>query len=394
MSFPIMGAGLSFIDALFEAISGVTTTGLSTQSSLLTASPTFLFARAWMQWYGGLGIVVLSLALVMQPGILAKGLAVEEVEQDNLVGSTRAHARQILMVYAALTLLGVSGAWLAGIGFFNAVLYTFAAVSTGGFAPMDGSLAALSWPLQAGITLLCFAGAIPLTLYYQVVKQRKLSAVGFLQLCTLMIACALVAIAVATTMTLTGDMSWSQVLQHAPLLAISAQSSAGFSSMPTEQLDAGSKLMLIFSMLIGGSAGSTAGGLKLLRLLIVISVLRLIILRTCLPKHAVVEPRLAGRRLGSDEIQVALLLMLLFVAVVALSWLPFVVMGYDPLDALFEVVSATGTVGLSVGVSSASLPPLLKGILCADMLLGRLEIMAWLVVIYPRTWFGRRMEDA
>jgi trk system potassium uptake protein TrkH len=176
------------------------------------------------------------------------------------------------------------------------------------------------------------------------------------------------------------------------LLAFSAQTTAGFSSMPFAQLDAGSKLLLIFSMLVGGGLGSTAGGFKLLRLLIAASVIRLILLRTCLPKHAVIEPRLAGHRLQDEEIGAALLLILLFVAVVALSWLPFVAMGYSPLESLFEVVSATGTVGLSVGLTSATLPALLKGILCVDMLMGRLEIIAWLVMLYPGTWFGRRME--
>ena len=84
-------------------------------------------------------------------------------------------------------------------------------------------------------------------------------------------------------------------------------------------------------------------------------------------------------------------IIILFVLVIIISWLPFVFMGYDPLDSLFEVVSATGTVGLSAGVTSLALPGLLKGILCADMLLGRLEILAWLVVVYPGTWMGRRL---
>jgi trk system potassium uptake protein TrkH len=82
------------------------------------------------------------------------------------------------------------------------------------------------------------------------------------------------------------------------------------------------------------------------------------------------------------------------VMVVAVSWLPFVAMGHRPLDALFEVVSATATVGLSTGITDAGLPALLKGVLCADMLFGRLEIIAWLVLLFPGTWFGRRMESA
>ena len=173
MSYPMMGSGLGFLDALFEAVSGVTTTGLSTKATLVGAPATFLFARAWMQWYGGLGIVVLSLALVMQPGLVAKGLAVTETETDDLVGGTRARARRILKVYGVLTALGIVGSLSVGVGFFDAVLYTFAAVSTGGFAPYDGSLAALGWLAQVWITLLCLAGAIPLTFYHQMLQKKR-----------------------------------------------------------------------------------------------------------------------------------------------------------------------------------------------------------------------------
>jgi len=392
MSYPMMGSGLGFLDGFFEAISGVTTTGLSTKATLAGAPPTFLFARAWMQWYGGLGIVVLSLALIMQPGLVAKGLTVTETETDDLVGGTRAHARRVLKAYGVLTALGIIGSLSVGVGFFDAVLYTFAAVSTGSFAPHDGSLATLGWLAQGWITLLCLAGAIPLTFYHRRLQERRRVAVDFLQVQAVVIASLVVSLAVGASMRLSAGMTWPQVLHHAPLLAFSAQTTAGFSSMPCAELDASSKLVLIFSMLVGAGVGSTGGGFKLLRLLIAASVFRLILLRTCLPKHAVIEPRLAGRRLQDEEIRAALLLILLFVVVAALSWLPFVAMGYSPLDSLFEVVSAMGTVGLSVGLTSATLPALLKGILCVDMLMGRLEIIAWLVMLYPGTWFGRRME--
>jgi trk system potassium uptake protein TrkH len=392
MSYPLMSSGLGFLDAFFEAISGVTTTGLSTKATLVGSPETFLFARAWMQWYGGLGIVVFSLALVMQQGLVAKSLAVTEVEADDLVGGTRAHTRRILKVYIVLTVLGIIGVWSAGTGFIDALLYTFAAVSTGGFAPDDGSLAGLGWPAQMWITLLCLAAAIPLKFYHRFVKEKRIIGVDFLQLKAVVIASLVSSLAMVAALRLSGGMAWPQVVRHAPLLAFSAQTTAGFSSISCAQLDADSKLVLIFSMLMGGGAGSTAGGFKVLRLLIVASVLRLIILRTCLSKHAVIEPRLAGRRLQDEEIHEALMLIILFVSVVGLSWLPFVAMGYNPLDSLFEVVSATGTVGLSVGITSTKLPALLKGILCIDMLMGRLEIIAWLMILYPGTWFGRRME--
>jgi trk/ktr system potassium uptake protein len=395
MAYPMMGFGLSFLDALFEAVSGVTTTGLSTQATLVGASSTFLFSRAWMQWYGGLGIVVLALALVMQSGLVAKGLAVAEVEAADLVGSTKVHMRRILKVYVALTLLGIAGLWLAGLGVFDAVLYTFAAVSTGGFAPQDESVAMFGGFAQAWIMLTCLAGALPLTLYHRLLLQdQRHAGVDVLQLVAVVGAATAIALLLGTGMRLVGGLSWAQIFHQAPLLAVSAQSTAGFSSMPVAELDPGSKLMVIFSMMVGGGAGSTAGGIKVLRLLIAASAFRLIVVRTGLTRHAVVEPRLGGRRLEGEEIQEALLLIVLFAIVVAVSWVPFVALGYRPLDALFEVVSATGTVGLSTGITSAALPAHLKVVLCADMLLGRLEIVAWLVLLLPGTWFGRRMETA
>ncbi|XXJ20323.1 TrkH family potassium uptake protein [Desulfovibrio caledoniensis] len=392
MSYPMMGAGFGFLDALFEAISGVTTTGLSTKATLAGASKTFLFARAWMQWYGGLGVVVLSLALIMQSGLVAKGLAVTEAETDDLVGGTRAYAQRILKIYGALTALGIIGSLMVGIGFWKAVLYTFAAVSTGGFAPYDGSLATFGWLPQVWITLLCLAGATPLALYYRMATRKRHVPVDYLQFKLLVLIPIMASLMVGATMRLNAGMDWSEVFRHAPLLAFSAQTTAGFSSMPCEQLDPGSKLILIFSMLVGGGVGSTSGGFKLLRLLIVVSVFRLLLLRTGLTKHTIIEPRLAGRRLQDKEIRMALLLILLFILIVAMSWLLFVAMGYDPLDSLFEVASATGTAGLSVGLTSAALPSLLKGVLCVDMLMGRLEIIAWLVMLYPGTWIGRRLE--
>lgn len=88
-----------------------------------------------------------------------------------------------------------------------------------------------------------------------------------------------------------------------------------------------------------------------------------------------------------------MLIILFFILIVLASWIPFIIMGYEPIDALFEVVSAVGTVGLSSGITSSDLPTLLKGILCADMLMGRLEIIALLIILYQRTWFGRRFKS-
>jgi trk system potassium uptake protein TrkH len=155
-------------------------------------------------------------------------------------------------------------------------------------------------------------------------------------------------------------------------------------------LDPASKLTLIASMLTGGCSGSTAGGIKLVRLLILLRLIQLALRSSAASERSVMHLRVGGARLEPDVIVNALLLLGLWALVVFLSWFPFLLYGYDPLNALFEVVSATGTVGLSSGITRPALEPALKLLLTLDMLFGRVEIVALLVVLYPGTWLGRR----
>jgi trk system potassium uptake protein TrkH len=393
LTWPTMASGLSFADALFETISGVTTTGLSVTASVADKPAIFLFSRAWMQWVGGLGIVILFVATMIRPGLAAKRIGDLEDYEDDLVGSTRTHARRVIIVYSILTGFGIIVLGLLGAGWFNSVIYSLSAVSTGGFSPHDASLAGLNsqWS-QAMVILLSVAGAIPLVLYFRSFKEGGRVLIKDRQLQGLLIAGLVAALLTALFLTRDG-FTWIQALHHGVLNAFSAQSTAGFATLDISQLNAGAKLTLIFSMFLGGGVGSTAGGIKILRLFILGQLLYVFLQRPSMPKQAVVEASLGRRRLETDEIQNALSIVFVFLAFIGISWLIFLGMGHNPLDSLFEVVSAIGTVGLSTGISSPDLHPLLKGVLCADMLLGRLEIIAWLVLFYPRTWIGRRLEE-
>jgi len=394
MTWPVMGSGLSFGDALFETISGITTTGLSVTASVADKPAIFLFSRAWMQWVGGLGIVILFVATIIRPGLAAKRIGDLEDYEDDLVGSTRTHARRMLITYSILTGFGSVVLGLLGAGWFNSVLYSFSAVSTGGFSPHDASLAGLNGlPLQAMVILLSVAGAVPLVLYFRSFREGGKVLIRDRQVRGVLIAGLAATLLLAWFLFSQDGFSWSQALRHGALNAFSAQSTAGFSTWDISQLSAGAKLTLILSMLLGGGAGSTAGGIKILRLLVLVQVVRIFLQRAGMPRQAVAEASLGTRRLESEEIQNALTIVFLFLASIGVSWLVFVGMGHNPLDSLFEVVSAIGTVGLSTGIAAPGLHPFLKGTLCADMLLGRLEIIAWLVLFYPRTWIGRRMEE-
>jgi len=394
MTWPIMGSELKFIDAFFEAVSAVTTTGLTTTASVEDKPAIFLFSRAWIQWVGGLGIVILSVAIMIKPGLAAKRIGDLEDYEDDLVGSTRTHARRVLIVYSILTVIGITLLGLMGTGWFNSMLYTFSAVSTAGFSPHNDSLAGLgNYWRPAIVILISIAGAIPLVLYFKSVKKGWRVILHDRQVKCFFAVGLLAVLLTSWFLFSQNGFAWNQALYHGAINALSAQSTAGFSSLDISQIGDGSKLTLILSMFLGGTAGSTAGSIKILRFLILLQVIYILIQRAGATKQAVVEPGLGKHRLGPEEIQNALSIIFIFLLTIAASWLIFVGMGYNPFDSLFEIVSAIGTVGLSAGISAPDLHPVLKGVLCADMLLGRLEILAWLVLFNLGTWIGRRLEE-
>ncbi len=388
MSWPFMGAGMDFLDAWFESVSGVTTTGLSTLPTIADKSHAFLFARAWMQWYGGLGIAILWVALLFNHQFAIRRL-IEGVGAENLVTTARQHARRILIIYALLTAGGIALLLFLREDLFSAVTHVLSAVSTGGFSIYDRSLAGMGVAGYA-LSLVSLCGAVSLPLYYLLYRRDWAAFARDTEVWTLLAMVASVTLLLWVIMWSGGSRDAAGALGDAFQMGLSAQTTTGFSSLSVVALDAAAKLVLILAMLTGGCVGSTAGGIKMLRMMVFGRLLQLTLQRSALSAHAVVEPRIAGRKLTDEDIQRAFVTIALFVVWVALSWLPFLAAGYAPLDALFEVVSATGTVGLSAGITRTELETPLKLVLMADMLFGRVEFIALLVVLWPGTWFGKR----
>ncbi len=389
MAFPLTGYGIPFVDAIFEAVSGVTTTGLSTLASVEGRPASFLFARAWLQWVGGLGVLALVLALLIEPGVAAKRLGFDE--RVDIAGGTQAHVRRVSLVYLVITVIGILALLAVGEPATEAITHALAAVSTGGFSSHDDSLAGIaSWPARVLITLLSLAGAVSFALYYLGTFRHLSRLLREPQFRGLIVLCAVTVVALFGFMSLAHPERTAANLADAVLTGISAQTTTGFSSLPLAELDPGSKLTLIVSMFIGGEVGSTAGGLKVMRLMVLLSLVRLLVQRTAIPAAGRVSATVGGSPLQADEVNAVVTLLVVYLLVILLSWTVFLVSGYAPLDALFEIVSAVATAGLSVGVVSATLAPALKAVLCLDMLMGRVEVIAFLVLLYPRSWFGRK----
>lgn len=383
-SLPLTMSGLNYADALFEAVSGITTTGLSTLASVEDKPRSVIFTASWLQWLGGVGFMVLIFTLLFGQSATARRLTSVLGDQKGVVGGTRAYALVIIRIYSVLTVIGLLLLWSSGVEFFAAATLTLSAVSTGGFAPYDASLSDLGGGVQTLVILLSLTAAVALPLYYEAWRGNWRTLLRDSELQALLgISCL-----VALLLVLRGA-SGATPLQLA-LTAFSAQSTAGFATAPVADLDTFSRAVLIFAMVIGGGVGSSAGGIKLLRLLVLLGLVQLLIRKTRLAPHALVATAIAGRDWENEELVRVLAVVGLFAGVIAISWLVFLWYGHAPLDALFEVVSASGTVGLSSGVTAPTLAPGLKALLCVDMLLGRLEILPIVVLVAPRTWIGHR----
>ena len=226
-------------------------------------------------------------------------------------------------------------------------------------------------------------GAFNFSLYPRLIENKK-TLFSDIQFQYLLIFAAIGILLIYFT--LPGTMNPLEGFSVAAFQAISALSTAGFSSVEIGTLPDGTKAVLTALMWVGGSVGSTAGGIKILRLVILLKVVHLVFIRYFLPREALTPLKMGEDVIETEMVYNVLTFVFLYSLVLVGSGFLFMLYGYGLENALFEVSSALGTVGLSSGITSAAMPDFLKGVLIIDMLLGRIEIIPLLILAFPRTW--------
>ncbi|MBY8974383.1 TrkH family potassium uptake protein [Rhodobacteraceae bacterium NNCM2] len=383
--------GLAPADAVFEAVSGLTTTGLSVAPGVVELPLAGQFLRFWLQWAGGFAFAATAIALVVGPGAVAMRLGRIEGPGATLLGSAQSRARYVLAAYLCLTALAVVGAALAARDPLAGAVTALAAVSTGGFALGADSLAGATPGLQGVLTLAMMAGAISMTLYvsaWQQGRRRSLRtalahAARDFELRSLLLIAALASAAViAVEAARPGGIG----IWDSAFTVLSAQSTAGFSTVDVSTHAPAALALLIVVMGIGGSLGSTAGGVKVFRAAYAFAAMRLVLLRAALGPRTVSHLRVAGKRVDTDEGTAIFALFAFYLIALLGLWFGFLIAGFPALPSLFDTVSALSTVGLSAGAVGPEMPTALKAGVIAAMLLGRLEFLAFIALVSPRTW--------
>ncbi len=376
-SLPFMLAGmLNFTQAYFEAMSGWTTTGLSVVD--VTKAPMlFLFFRSVMQFFGGFGIVLVVVSALSES--LGMRLYTAEGHNDKLLPNLAKSARMILKIYVGYFVAGTVLYVIFGMPLFDAVNHCMAALSTGGFSTKADSIGAYnSLPIELITVILMLLGETNFFANMLLVRRkfRAFFRLGETRLTLIAIAIATPVVAVVSLLPLYGKLS--AALRISFFNVVSALTTTGFSTVAFNNWPAFAWLAVVLLMIVGGGAGSTAGGIKAGRAYLLIKQITWSVRRRFLPERMVNQPviyRPEGKTILSQELYAEsanyalIYFALLFAGTLILSGC-----GYPLQDSLFEFSSALGTVGLSVGLTSIHTAPVALWAMTCGMFLGRLEI--------------------
>lgn len=384
-----------YTDCLFESISGFTTTGASILIDIESLPPGLLLWRDMTQWLGGMGMIVLALAVLPFVGSGGMQLYWTEVPgpvKEKLHPRIKDTAKSLWKVYVLVTCLGIVLLYLGGMDLWEAACNVFGAISTGGFNPRNTSIAAYhSFYVEAVIIGLMYMGGINFSLHYWLLKGRlsKMLKDTEWRFYTVL----LVSITIIVTLSIFASGIYSnifQALRYSAFQVVSIGTATGFDTADYELWTPLVQSLLLLSMLGIGCAGSTSGGIKSIRTIVVLKTIYKEIIQLIHPK-AVFPIKVKGSVVSNEILNSIWGFVILYIAIMAIATVLLAGTGEDIMTSLSAVMSCMGGVGPGFGAVGPTdnyfhLSLTAKWILMSCMLLGRLEIYSVLVLLMPTFW--------
>jgi trk system potassium uptake protein TrkH len=381
-------------DCVFETFSGFTTTGSTILGDIESLPSGMLMWRSLIQWLGGMGIVLLSLAILPFLGVGGMQLYKAEVPgptPDKLRPRIRDTARLLWQVYLLLSVLELLFLLFGGMSFFDSLCHTFTTMPTGGFSPKNASIGHYdSLYIDLVITFFMFMAGVNFALHFQLLKGNAVawwrSPEFRLYFALTLGATVIVTLCVYDSV----YASMGQALRHSMFQVVSILTTTGFGTADYELWGPLAQILLLLCMVIGGSAGSTSGGVKVMRLILLIKHAQRELMRLVHPR--VVVPIKLGGNIVSDEIVSGVVgFFLLYLALAVLSICILAALGVDIVTSIGAVIACISNIGPGLGQVGPTdnfghFPALAKWILSFCMLLGRLEIYTVIVLFYKEYW--------
>lgn len=394
LPFLLAGAVPTFTDAFFESMSGFTTTGATVFTQIDGQPESVLFWRSLIQWIGGMGIVVLFLAIFPLFGVGVLQLYRGEVPgptPDRLVPKIGQTAKLLWGVYVILSACQLLLLWLGGMSVYDAALHTFTTMATGGFSPRAASIGAYdSVYIETVVIVFMLLAGANFSLHFAAVQGRWRVYLRDPEWRFYL------GVVVVTTLILTVFLAARSVLplpgafRHALFQVVSLMTTTGFASIDFERWPIFAQFALVLLFFFGGCAGSTGGAIKHMRIILLAKHAYWQLYRLLHPR-AVASLRLGEQTISGDVLIVVQAFFVLYMACFATATLGLTLFDIDIVTAFSAVASTLGNVGPGLGEVGpyddyAGLPTAAKWLLSACMLLGRLEFSALLVMCLPAFW--------
>jgi len=375
--------------AFFESISGYTGTGLTMVARADLLPHTIQWWRSFTEWIGGMGVIVLMLTILAgpRPGAATYSLYYAEARGEKIHPSIVSTLRTMWWIFLLYTFISVVMLWGAGMPIWDAVNHAMTGISTGGFSVTANSIASYhSVTIELVLLPIMIFGAISFAVHYELMRGNAAILIKDVQTRWLLLLLA----AGSLFLGLENSLALGPVraLRDSAFQFVSAMTCTGFQTVDIRSWSDTAKLVLAAGMVFGGAAGSTAGGIKVIRMIILMKGVQWRFRRIISPRGAIVPFRIGptvvdqaevGQRLEDASLITFLWLVFLMLGVIVL--LHTSPPGFTLSDVIFEVASAQGNVGLSVGITSPTMPILSKLALCFNMWIGRLEIIPVLMLI-------------
>ena len=394
LPFVFSGAVPSYTDAFFETISGFTTTGATILTDIEAVPSGILFWRSFTHWLGGMGIILLSLAILPFLGVGGMQLFKAEVPgpvADKLTPRVTQTAKILWAVYILLSVAETALLMLGGLSLFDALCQTFGTMATGGFSTKNASIAAFPSPfVQWVIIIFMFLAGANFALHYRFAfrgwKIYRDDREFLVYVTIIGLASALIYVANTGVWRDFGE----PAIRDTIFQVVSIQTTTGFITADYEQWPMLSQLVLFLLMFVGGSAGSTGGGIKVLRIYLLLKFVLAEFSRLLHP-HAIIPVRVRQQTIPRDVVMNVLGFFVLYILIFAGGTLLIAAMGYDVATSFGAVAATLGNVGPGLGEvgaidNYAHFPPIGKWILSFFMLLGRLELYTVLILFVPAYW--------
>jgi trk system potassium uptake protein TrkH len=395
--FLIEGTFNSLLDSTFEAMSGFTTTGATLLSDIEAETPSILFWRSMTHWLGGIGIVVLFVAVAPLLGVGGARLLGAEMSgltQPRLTPRIADTAKALIVIYLAISVAETVALLLAGMPLYDAVVHTFGTVATGGFSNKTASVGFYdSLAIEAIIAFFMTASGVSFSVYYLLYTQRRFDVVLDRELLAYLGIIVAAAFFVWGILVIEGDYgdSWGRALRDSAFAVSSIITTTGFVTADFDKWDTAAKITLVLLMFIGGCAGSTAGGVKVIRVLIVFHTILQDIFKMVHP--SAVTPMKLGGRVVPEGVRIAVLgLFAAWIATTAIAtFLVSLQENLTPISSFTAVATTLNDVGPGLGQVGATesfeiVNPFGRVVLTVCMLLGRLEIFTALALLSPAFW--------